>query len=139
LPVVLETQCSQRKLYFYDQSFGPSLRCTDGDEHSIYYCADARKDMSRHGVALSDNVVCGTVTDRSGSKDILSLDGEVLITLNCRPKQTMKQVKGKKKSIDFLLNSELPYVVTTKKVKGKDLDLVIPSLSTHSSICDIDA
>jgi len=139
LPVVLETQCSQRKLYFYDESFGPSLRCAEGDDQGIYYCTDSRKDMDRHGLALKDNIVCGTVTDRSGSNDILSLKGEVLITLSCRPKQTIKQLKNKKKNIDFLLNSELPYVVTTKKVKGKDLSLVIPSLSTHSSICDPDA
>jgi hypothetical protein len=116
LPVVLETQCSKRKLYFYDSAYGQSRRCLGGDKEGIYYCADSNVDMDRHG-----------------------LDGDVLITLSCRPKQSFKKVKGKKKSIDFLLNSELPYIVTTKQVKGRDLDLVIPSLSRHSSICDPDS
>ena|GEM_PF-1445971 len=138
-PVVLETQCSRRKLIFYDSSFGRSRRCLDGDREGVYYCADSNKDMDRHGLELKDDIVCGAVTDQFGATDIRSLKGDVLISLSCRPKQTMKKVKGKKISIDFLLNSELPYVVTTKQVKGRDLDLVIPSLSKHSSICDPDA
>jgi hypothetical protein len=139
LPVVLETQCSKRKLYFYDSAYGQSRRCLGGDKEGIYYCADSNVDMDRHGLDLEDDVVCGTVTDQFGSTDIRSLEGDVLITLSCRPKQSFKKVKGKKKSIDFLLNSELPYIVTTKQVKGRDLDLVIPSLSRHSSICDLDS
>jgi hypothetical protein len=139
MPVVLETQCSKRKLYLYDSSFGRSRRCLDGDKEGIYYCANSNVDMSWHGLALEDDIVCGTVTDEFGATDIGALKGDVLITLSCRPKQTMTKIKGKKKSIDFLLNSEIPYVVTTKQVKGRDLDLVIPSLSTHSSICDPDA
>ena len=138
-PVVLETQCSKRKLRFYDSSFGRSRRCLNGEKEGVYYCADANVDMDRRGLELEDNTLCGTVTDKAGATDIGALEGDVLITLNCRPKQTMKKFKGKNKSIDFLLNSELPYVVTTKKVKGRDLDLIIPSLSSHSSICDPDA
>ena len=138
LPVTLETQCSQRKVYFYDSSFGKGRRCSGGSKDGIYYCADAKADVDRHGLDIEDNIVCGTVTDRSGSTDILSLKGEVLITLNCRPKNIYRQVKGKKKSIDFLLTSEIPYVVTTKEIKGEDLELLVPSLSTHSSICDSD-
>lgn len=139
LPVVLETQCSKRKLYFYDSSFGRSRRCEGGDKEGIYYCADSDDDMDRHGLDLDDDSVCGTVTDQFGATNIGALQGDVLISLNCRPKETMTRIKGKKKSIDFLLNSEIPYVVTTKQVKGRELELVIPSLSTHSSICDPDA
>lgn len=139
LPVVLEAQCSQRKLKFYDSSFGRSRRCLDGEKEGIYYCADSKVDMGRHGLAIQDDIVCGTVTDEFGATDIRTLQGDVHIKLSCRPKNTIKKVKGKKKSIDFLLNSELPYVVTTKKVEGKDLDLLIPSLNNHSSICDPDA
>jgi len=139
LPVVLETQCSRREIYLYDESFGSSRRCENSGGPGIHYCGRTALDMDRHGLEIENNTVCLSVTDKRGSTDILSLQGEVLVTVSCRPKSTQKQIKGKKHSIDYLLNSEIPYVVSTKSIKGADIDLLIPALSTHSSICDPDS
>jgi len=139
LPVVLETQCSQRDIYLYDESFGSSRRCSKGDASGIHYCGRSAIDMDRHGLEIENNTVCLSVTDKRGSTDILSLHGDVLVTVSCRPKKIQKQIKGKKQSVDYLLNSEIPYVVSTKSIEGADIDLLIPTLSTHSSICDPDS
>lgn len=139
MPLVLETQCSQRNLLFYDESFGKSKHCSDADEAGIFYCADNAVDMTRNGLELDNGSICGIVTDRKGSTDLLSLEGEILLTLNCRPKKTQKRQQGKLINIDYLLNSEIPYVVKTKAVKGSEIDALIPPLSNHSSICDPDS
>jgi len=139
LPVVLETQCSKRDIQLFDDSFGSDRRCKNSKKAGIQYCGRPSVDMDRHGREIEDNTLCASVTDRSGSKDILSLGGDVFVTVSCRPKKTQRLVQGKKKNIDYLLNSEVPYVVSTKSVKGADIDLLIPTLSTHSSICDPDS
>lgn len=139
LPVYLEAQCSQRKLKFYDGSFGKGRRCEDAQGEGIFYCASSAQDVDRRGLPIEDDSLCGMITDSKGSTDILSLEGEILISLNCRPKATQKRVGTKKKNIDFLMNSSLPYVVSTKKVKGAEIDLYVPELFNHSSICDPDS
>lgn len=139
LPLVLETQCSKRKVYFYDASFGSGRRCTGASDDGIQFCSRTDLDVDRRGRAIENNILCGTVTDRKGSVDLLNLNGELLITVNCRPKITERVVGDKKINSDYLLGSEIPYVVSTKQVKGANIDLVIPALSSHSSICDPDA
>ncbi|TNC80462.1 MAG: hypothetical protein C9356_13710 [Oleiphilus sp.] len=137
-PLVLETQCSERDLRFYDASFGSGRRCLDTEEDGIHFCARSRTDEDRRGRALPDRALCGVVTDRNGAKDILSLEGEILITLDCRPKQTEKIVASEKVNTDFLMGSSIPYIVSTKIVKGQDIDKILPAVSNHSSICDPD-
>ncbi len=139
LPVVLQTQCSDRKLYFYDASFGAGRRCEGAEAQGIYYCGDGDQDVDRRGLAIEDDMLCGSITDRQGARDILSLEGEVLLTLQCRPKQTEVITEDEKRNVDYLLNSSIPYVISTKKIKGKPLDELIPTISNHSSICDPDA
>lgn len=144
LPVVLETQCSLRKLRFYDASFGRGRRCEDAKGEGIFYCTDETRDVDWRGLPMEDNVLCGAITDRFGATDIMSLEGEVLLWLNCQPEETEKRVGTKIKNVDTLKNSVMPYVVSTKKVKGvkspkiEDIDLFVPQLFNHSSICDPD-
>lgn len=137
-PVILESQCSQRVLRFYDQSFGDSRRCSEGPEQGIHFCASAKLDESRRGLALRDGALCGVITDRRGSKDILSLEGEILITLNCQPKVKERRTRAGKLNTDFLMGSSLPYIVSTKQVLGQDIEQILPEVSQHSSICDPD-
>lgn len=138
LPVHIEAQCSERKLRFYDSSFGPSRRCKDFKGEGIIYCADEERDLDRRSLPVEDNTLCGTISDGKGSTDILSLEGDVMISLDCRPKVTEKRVGTKKKNFDILKNSSLPYMVSTKKVKGDKINLYVPELFNHSSVCDPD-
>jgi len=139
LPLVLETQCSKRKVRFYDASFGSGRRCAGASEEGIQFCSRSNLDVDRKGRPIENNRLCGTVTDRQGSKDLLNLEGDLLITISCRPTIAERTVKGTKINTDYLLGSEIPYVVSTKPVKGSNVDLIIPELSSHSSICDPDA
>lgn len=136
LPLVLESQCSERRLRFYDNSFGDSLRCVGAPQGGISFCGQTRLDESRRGEAIEDRSRCGLVTDRNGVTTLLELNGEVLLTLDCRPKETQRQVGRKIKNIDYLLGSAIPYIVSTKAVRGKDIAEILPEVSSHSSICD---
>lgn len=136
LPVMLETQCSERALRFYDESFGQGVRCRDRTSPSISYCGKNRLDTDRRGLDIQENQTCAMITDRQGSSDILSLSGEVLLTMSCRPRETERIVDGKKISTDYLKNSEVPYVVSTKSVPGEDIETIVPALFNHSSVCE---
>ena len=136
LPVTLQSQCSKRDIYLYDASFGSSRRCVDGGEQGIQYCGDRQLDMDRRGLDVVDKSVCMSVTDSSGNKDILSLQGDVFLTVSCRPIRTKKRIEDGFQNLDYLRNSAIPYVVSTKTIKGKDVDLLTPDISSHSSICE---
>lgn len=136
LPVILETQCSDRVLRFNDDSFGIGLRCNEMEGPGISYCGRSRLDTDRRGLAIQENQTCAFITDRQGATDILSLEGELMLTMSCRPKEVEKIVLGKKVSTDYLLNSEVPYVIATKSVEGGDVESLVPPLFNHSSVCE---
>jgi hypothetical protein len=136
LPLALEAQCSERVLLFYDDSFGTGLRCNDMKVPGISYCGRNRLDTDRRGLNISANQTCGFITDKQGSTDILSLEGELMITISCRPKETERVVDGKKISTDYLLNSEVPYVISTKSLPGRSIEALVPPLFNHSSVCE---
>tara|TARA_R110002074_G_scaffold73114_10_gene167978 strand:- start:6570 stop:7223 length:654 start_codon:yes stop_codon:yes gene_type:complete len=136
LPVILETQCSKRVLRFYDDSFGKGLRCNDMDGPGISYCGKNRMDTDRRGLKIQENQTCAAITDKQGATDILALEGELIMTISCRPKETEHIVSGKKISTDYLLNSEVPYVIATKSVDGEDIEALVPPLFNHSSVCE---
>jgi len=138
MPLVLETQCSKRDVHFYDASFGTGRRCFGAPAEGIQFCSRSDLDVDRRGLPVENNILCGTVTDRAGSTDLLALDGELLVTISCRPKVTERTANGKKINTDYLVSSEIPYVVSTKQIQGADIELLIPELSSHSSICDPD-
>jgi len=140
LPVVLEAQCSQRKIYMYDESFGSGRRCANGEDGEISYCGDSSIDMDRRGLDITENTTCFSITDGFGSKDIMSLRGDVFIKVSCRPKETQKRSVEKVLNTDYLLTSAIPYSVSTKYIKGGggNIDVLIPELFNHSSVCDPD-
>ncbi|KZY38484.1 MULTISPECIES: hypothetical protein [unclassified Oleiphilus] len=139
MPVVIEAQCSERKVHLFDSSFGPGRRCSDRQGEGIVFCGRSEVDVNRRGLEIENNSLCATITDRQGSSSILDLEGEVLIHMSCRPKRTQKIRGGKKINIDYLLSSQQPYIVSTKKVKGGDIEQLVPELFNHSSVCDPDA
>lgn len=138
LPVFLETQCSERALLFYDDSFGKGLRCNDMKEPGISYCGRNRLDTDRRGLNITENQTCGYITDKQGSTNILSLDGELMLTISCRPRVIERLEDGKKISTDYLLSSEVPYVFSTKSVPGSNIEALVPPLFNHSSVCEQD-
>lgn len=139
IPVVIETQCSDRKVHLFDSSFGQGRRCRDYPGEGITYCGRSDLDVNRRGLPIEGNTLCASITDRKGSTSILDLEGEVLLYMSCRPKRTEKTRDGKKINIDYLMNSQQPYIVSTKKVKGGDIEQLVPALFNHSSVCDPDS
>lgn len=139
LPVVMETQCSHRKLYFYDQSFARNKQC--GDMPGIHYCASAELDEGARGEAVPTGQICAFLTDKSGATMIAELKGDVALTISCRPKVLEKQGPEEKLNMDYLLTSEQPYVIAIKSVKGggREVENYLPQLFNHSSVCDPDA
>jgi hypothetical protein len=138
LPVILETQCSERVIRLYDESFGKGLRCSDAKEPGISYCGTNNQDTDRRGLPIQEGQTCAYLTDKNGARDILSLQGDLLLTVSCRPKQTERIEARKKISTDYLLNSAVPYVISTKSVEGEDIDALVPPLFNHSSVCEKD-
>jgi hypothetical protein len=139
LPVVIETQCSERKVHLFDASFGKGRRCKNHPGEGITYCGRKDLDVDRRGLPIENNSLCATIVDRKGSTTILDMEGEVLIHMSCRPKRTEKARSGKKINVDYLKNSQQPYIVSTKKVKGGNIEQLVPALFNHSSVCDPDA
>jgi hypothetical protein len=138
LPVILETQCSERVIRLYDESFGAGLRCKDANEPGIRYCGTNRLDTDRRGLPIDELQTCAFITDKNGSNDILSLQGDLLLTVSCRPKQTERMESGKKVSTDYLLNSSVPYAISTRRVEGEAIESIVPALFNHSSVCEKD-
>lgn len=138
-PVIIEAQCSERKVHLFDSSFGPGRRCQGEQGEGIVFCGRTAEDTDRRGLPIANHSLCATITDRQGSSKILDLEGEVLINMSCRPKRTQKTRDGKKVNIDYLHSSQQPYIVSTKTVKGGDIEQLVPALFNHSSVCDPDA
>lgn len=104
----------------------------------IHYCSDVRRDESRVGRSFNAAQSCGFISDADGAQDILSLKGELRISLTCQPR--VKEYRQGKKRInsDYLKASSQPYLVKTRAVKGSDRQALLPELSQHSSICQPD-
>jgi hypothetical protein len=140
LPVVLEAQCSQRRLMFFDQSFPRNRQCRNAEE-GVHYCGESGQDVNWRGEAISDGQVCATLTDYKGSSRIGDLSGDIMLTVRCRPKVLQRQQIDTKVNLDYLLASEIPYTIATKKVEGggRNVDAYLPELFNHSSVCDPDS
>lgn len=139
LPVVLETQCSQRRVRFFDASYGQARRCLNREGEGVHFCAEGGQDIDWRGLPLEDEAYCGRVTDRQGAEDILSLEGDVLLYVHCRPIRTQMPDGDKMLNLDYLMPSQLPYVISTKKVEGRSVEALVPPLFNHSSVCDPDS
>lgn len=139
LPVVLEAQCSHRKLYFYDQSFSRNRQC--GDTPGIHYCGKADQDVNPRGEPIESGRVCASLTDKHGATMIRDLSGDVTLNVRCRPSVLERQGLEEKENLDYLLTSEQPYKLSIKHVKGggREVENYLPQLFNHSSVCDPDS
>lgn len=135
-PLVLETQCSLRKIVFYDAGYPAQRSCLAEGEPGIVYCGDIVKDRDQRGLKIQPNSVCAEITDSRGATRISSLRDEVRISMSCQPAETQYQKDGKWVNQDSLMPSKLPYVIATTTLKGRDRDGHIPQLWNHSSVCD---
>lgn len=158
LPLILETQCSERKLYFTDASMAKiepaKAQATEQGTISgerlahacvianggrgVHYCADAKRDESRTGLPVDTSQSCGYITDVAGSQSILNLAGELRISLACQPKVKEYPRANKRVNSDYLKASSQPYIVKTRAVEGSSREALLPELSEHSSICQPD-
>lgn len=138
-PVVLETQCSHRKLYFYDRSFHRNRQC--GDKPGIHFCGRSDQDVNPRGEPIETGRVCASLTDESGSAMIRDLRGDVSLSIRCRPSVLERQGLEEKQNLDYLLTSEQPYKLSIKRVEGggREVENYLPQLFNHSSVCDPDS
>jgi hypothetical protein len=135
-PVVLEAQCSQRKMVFFDDAYPAQRACVSEDYQGIVYCGDVDADRDQRGLGIEPGSICAEVTDARGSKRISRLDSEIRITNQCQPAVTEIRKDGKVLNQDYLMPSKLPYVIATTTLKGRDRDGHVPQLWNHSSVCD---
>ncbi len=140
LPVVLETQCSERRLYFYDQSFPRDRQCRNA-ELGVHFCGDAQLDVNYRGETIAEGQVCASLTDYRGASRILDLSSEINLYVRCRPQVLQKQLLDKKVNTDYLVASEIPYALAIKTVQGggREVRSFLPELFNHSSVCDPDS
>lgn len=137
-PLILETQCSERVLRFYDGNYRAQRSCMDSDELGIAFCGNSALDIDHRALPIKEGKVCAYASDARGSAKITLLRDEVQITMRCQPKQVQERAGRKWVNQDYLKPSAIPYVVATKSVPGSDRDGHVPQLWNHSSVCDPD-
>ena len=137
-PLVLEAQCSERALRFYDGNFRAQRSCLDNNELGIAYCGNPSIDIDHRALPIEAGKACAYATDDRGSGEIKLLDSEVHLIMRCQPKETQIRVGRKWVNQDYLKPSAIPYVVATKSVAGSNKDGHVPQLWNHSSVCDPD-
>ena len=135
-PLILETQCSDRVLRFYDGNYRAQRACMDSEELGIAFCGDPANDIDHRALAIKDGKVCAYASDSRGAGKITLLRDEVQITMRCQPSETKVRRGRKWINQDYLKPSTIPYVVATKSVAGSDKDGHVPKLWNHSSVCD---
>lgn len=137
-PLVLEAQCSERALRFYDGNFRAQRSCLDNDELGIAYCGSTSLDLDHRALPIQEGKACAYATDTRGAGEIKYLGSEVQLTIRCQPKEPQVRVGRKWVNRDYLKPSAIPYVVATKSVSGSNKDGHVPQLWNHSSVCDPD-
>lgn len=135
-PFVLEAQCSDRALRFYDANFRSKRSCMNSGELGIAYCGKPTMDVDHRALPIKDGKACAYVTDSRGAGEIKKLGGKVLITMRCQPETPQVRVGRKWVNRDYLKPSSIPYVVATKAIAGSEKDGHVPRLWNHSSVCD---
>lgn len=137
-PLMLETQCSERVLRFYDQNYRAQRSCMENDELGIAFCGNPVIDIDHRALPIEEGKACAYASDARGSAKITLLRDEVQITMRCQPKHPQERQGRKWVNQDYLKPSVIPYVVATKSVAGSDRDGHVPQLWNHSSVCDPD-
>jgi hypothetical protein len=137
-PLMLETQCSERVLRFYDENYRSQRSCMANDELGIAFCGAPGLDIDHRALPIEQGKACAYASDARGSAEITLLRDEVQITMRCQPKETQERQGRKWINQDYLKPSVIPYVVATKSVAGSDRDGHVPKLWNHSSVCDPD-
>ncbi|KZZ62651.1 hypothetical protein A3762_13260 [Oleiphilus sp. HI0125] len=135
-PLVLQAQCSQRAVRFYDANFRAQRACIPNDQLGIAYCGSERKDLDHRALPIEKGKACAYVVDAKGAGEIKYLGDEIQIIMRCQPKEPQVRVGRKWVNRDYLKPSSIPYVVATKTVPGSDKDGHVPQLWNHSSVCD---
>lgn len=132
--IVLETQCSTRKLYFIDAGVAQNAASYNAEcvtnQNGIVVCGDPQLDLDANGRGLQGSgQVCGSISNSKGVDSITALGNELLIKIDCWPASTQYEVGGEKKNRDYLKYSVVPYTIATKKVPRYSLDDKVPVLS----------
>lgn len=135
-PLMLETQCSERVLRFYDGNYRAQRTCMDSEELGIAFCGDTGDDLDHRALPIREGKVCAYASDSRGAGKINLLRDEVQITMRCQPSETKVRQGRKWINQDYLKPSSIPYVVATKSIAGSDKDGHVPRLWNHSSVCD---
>lgn len=135
-PITLETQCSERKLYFYDRSHGRARKCIDAAKSGIVSCGSKGQDVDPRGVLIEETAYCGYITDDDNASRIANLDERIKITFQCRPNKVERRKGSGLVSVDYIRASAVPYTITTKTVQGQSIEKLIPPLNNHPSVCE---
>lgn len=128
-PIMLQTQCSDRKLYFADEFVEPKLPCIANGSGTVA-CGDPELDLTKNGRPVTSNrEVCGFIEGANGQKRITKMGSVLRVNIRCLPTSVEYEVDGKKKNRDYLKLSVAPYTIGTKKVSKDSLGDRVPTMS----------
>lgn len=115
-PIVLETQCSERRLVFRNGD-DPQSSCRS-EEAGIVWCASPGEDLAADGLtALPATTVCGLINDASGRPSIGELASRFQLTIRCWPAEPRVKQGDEEISRDYPRASSVPYQFVVKRVE----------------------
>ncbi|ABC31197.1 hypothetical protein HCH_04494 [Hahella chejuensis KCTC 2396] len=135
-PVMLRTQCSDRKLVFMEPGQGGDA-CRAHRESGVVWCGAPGQDLSLDGKALGDaTTLCGAITDENGASHIADLGRVMQLQISCWPAQTIVKTDDGPGNLDYIKASSVPYIVSVKRAEAGGSEDKPPALSETVCITD---
>lgn len=130
-PVRLETQCSDRVWLLRDDTMAGACAVTESQEAAagIRACGQPGRDLDHEGHPLSgEGHQCMSIWDEAGSKRILELDNELMLTVSCYPDPVSRQAGEETVNVDYLKASVVPYSIHTRAAPLYSMNAGPPAL-----------
>jgi uncharacterized protein YceK len=130
-PMLLETQCSSRVWRLRDSSHDNAGSCGEG----IRACGQQGSDMApRHGEPVTDATPCLSVNPGDKSARIAELGNKLELQVSCQPVSVSEGKGDKKRNMDYIRASSVPYTVYVRKAPRGSLLAKMPKFD--KSVCD---
>lgn len=130
-PIILETQCSQRRWYITDHThLEAQSQCGGG----IGACGTGRDQIAVTGEPAGGDTVCLTITDGQGAAKVSELGNRFALSVYCQPIAPTMGVGDEQENHDYVRASVVPYTILARKVARGSLNSRPPELK--ASHCD---
>jgi len=132
-PLILETQCSERKWKLYDNSHAEAESCGQG----IRACGESGRDrLVPGGEAVNSGDACMFVNPSDPELRIADIPGQLELLVACEPVSVVEGEGKDAVNVDYIRASAVPYAIYTRKTLRGALDARPPKFDR--SACDAD-